>query len=267
MTLFDNGQFLKSFTASLNFSRFINQTKGAALQKSSYVYPKFQSSRTEKAMQISGVYVLCDWTNLLCVEFLFQPCIWRVELLQDHPLHHDLLNFFLGCLTVQLMEINLILFIVAAIFCYCFGILRSKDSNSEIGTVPMEDQATIELDTADGGEREAEDNIGQQQVPLLRMVGDGYNWKKYEDKVGKGNENQVSYYKCTHPNCYVKKKVGRTLEGKIVEINYQGTHTHHKLMNNMKRNSSSEYLYSVVTSESVTSDLPDQSLDQYPNEI
>jgi len=88
MTLFDNGQFLKSFTASLNFSRFINQTKGAALQKSSYVYPKFQSSRTEKAMQISGVYVLCDWTNLLCVEFLFQPCIWRVELLQDHPLHH-----------------------------------------------------------------------------------------------------------------------------------------------------------------------------------
>jgi len=180
----------------------------------------------------------------------------------------DLLNFFLGCLTVQLMEINLMLFIVAAILCYCFMILRSKESESEIGTVPMEDHVTIELGTADGGEREADDNngFGYQQIPLLRMEGDGYNWKKYEDKVGKGNENRVSYYRCTHPNCYAKKKVDRTIDGKIVEIHYQGNHAHPKPLNNMKRNSSSEYLYSLLTSESDTTDLPDQSFASQSNE-
>lgn len=247
--------FMKKWRRSRRFSLKVHVGVLVLLLTSlySFVSDKVVNGKPNGLSLIScGAFCLMS----LCLSRLINPAFGA-----------DLLNFFLGCLTVQLMEINLILFIVAAIFCYCFGILRSKDSNSEIGTVPMEDQATIELDTADGGEREAEDNIGQQQVPLLRMVGDGYNWKKYEDKVGKGNENQVSYYKCTHPNCYVKKKVGRTLEGKIVEINYQGTHTHHKLMNNMKRNSSSEYLYSVVTSESVTSDLPDQSLDQYPNEI
>jgi len=192
----------------------------------------------------------------------------------------DLLNFFLGCLTVQLMEINLMLFIVAAIFCYCFMILRSKDSQSQIGTVPVEDHITIELDTADINRNDYQSNdrnIGLQQIPLLRMVGDdGYNWRKYEDKVEKGNENQVSYYKCTYPNCYVKKKVERTIEGEIVEMHYQGTHVHWKRPNNMKRHSSSGYLYSLVPSDSVTTDLPDQSLDydvqlwrthQYPNEI
>ncbi|ESW14084.1 hypothetical protein PHAVU_008G251800 [Phaseolus vulgaris] len=188
----------------------------------------------------------------------------------------DLLNFFLGSLTVQLMEINLMLFIVAAILCYCFMILRSKESESEIGTVPMEDHVTIELGTAYGGERGADD----QQIPLLRMVGEGYNWKKCEDKTGKGNENQVSYYKCTHPNCYVNKKVVRTIDGKIVEIHYQGNHAHCKRLNNMKRNSSSEYLYSLLTSDSVTTESfasqSNQQLDydvhfrrthQYPHEI
>ncbi|QHO27825.1 hypothetical protein DS421_7g211350 [Arachis hypogaea] len=40
----------------------------------------------------------------------------------------ELLNFFLGCLTIQLTKINLMLSIVAAIFCY------SHDSPFQIGT-------------------------------------------------------------------------------------------------------------------------------------
>lgn len=166
---------------------------------------------------------------------------------------------------------------------------RSKlDSQSQIGTVEVEDHVNIEIDAEDG-KREFDDNRSDfqanhshQQVPLLRMVGDGYNWRKYEDKVVKGSANQLSYYKCTQPTCYVKKKVERTIEGEIVDIHYQGTHTHCERMHNMKRNSSSEYLYSVLPSEPVT--FPDQSfasqgngeLDyhvqqqrtpQYPNEI
>ncbi|KAJ1688670.1 hypothetical protein LUZ63_012825 [Rhynchospora breviuscula] len=57
---------------------------------------------------------------------------------------------------------------------------------------------------------------------------DGYNWRKYGQKQVKGSEFPRSYYKCTHPNCPVKKKVERTLDGQIAEIVYKGEHNHPK---------------------------------------
>lgn len=57
---------------------------------------------------------------------------------------------------------------------------------------------------------------------------DGYNWRKYGQKQVKGSEFPRSYYKCTHPNCQVKKKVERSHEGEITEIIYKGAHSHPK---------------------------------------
>ncbi|CAD5329121.1 unnamed protein product [Arabidopsis thaliana] len=57
---------------------------------------------------------------------------------------------------------------------------------------------------------------------------DGYNWRKYGQKLVKGSEYPRSYYKCTHPNCEVKKKVERSREGHIIEIIYTGDHIHSK---------------------------------------
>ncbi|KAI3992283.1 hypothetical protein MKX01_030004 [Papaver californicum] len=57
---------------------------------------------------------------------------------------------------------------------------------------------------------------------------DGYNWRKYGQKQVKGSEYPRSYYKCTHPNCPVKKKVERSFDGKIAEIVYKGEHNHVK---------------------------------------
>lgn len=57
---------------------------------------------------------------------------------------------------------------------------------------------------------------------------DGYNWRKYGQKQVKGSEYPRSYYKCTHPNCPVKKKVERSLDGQIAEIVYKGEHNHLK---------------------------------------
>lgn len=57
---------------------------------------------------------------------------------------------------------------------------------------------------------------------------DGYNWRKYGQKQVKGSEYPRSYYKCTHPNCPVKKKVERSLNGQIAEIVYKGEHNHSK---------------------------------------
>ncbi|XP_068326920.1 probable WRKY transcription factor 3 [Pyrus communis] len=57
---------------------------------------------------------------------------------------------------------------------------------------------------------------------------DGYNWRKYGQKQVKGSEFPRSYYKCTHPNCPVKKKVERSVDGQITEIIYKGEHNHER---------------------------------------
>lgn len=55
---------------------------------------------------------------------------------------------------------------------------------------------------------------------------DGYNWRKYGQKLVKGSEFPRSYYKCTHLNCPVKKKIERSPDGQITEIIYKGQHNH-----------------------------------------
>lgn len=57
---------------------------------------------------------------------------------------------------------------------------------------------------------------------------DGYNWRKYGQKQVKGSKYPRSYYRCTHPNCPVKKKVERSFDGQIAEIVYKGEHSHAK---------------------------------------
>lgn len=57
---------------------------------------------------------------------------------------------------------------------------------------------------------------------------DGYTWRKYSQKTVKGSEFPRSYYKCTHQNCLVKKKVERSPDGQITEIFYKGEHNHYK---------------------------------------
>ncbi|KAK7374377.1 hypothetical protein VNO80_07807 [Phaseolus coccineus] len=63
---------------------------------------------------------------------------------------------------------------------------------------------------------------------MVRTSEDGYNWRKYGQKQVKGSEYPRSYYKCTQPNCQVKKKVERSHDGQITEIIYKGNHNHVK---------------------------------------
>lgn len=77
---------------------------------------------------------------------------------------------------------------------------------------------------------------------------DGYNWRKYGQKQVKGSEYPRSYYKCTHPNCPVKKKVERSFDGQIAEIVYKGEHNHAKPQP-PKRNSSGTQGAAAVTGQ------------------
>lgn len=57
---------------------------------------------------------------------------------------------------------------------------------------------------------------------------DGYNWRKYGQKYVKGSEYPRSYYKCTHPNCEMKRQIERCHDGQIAGIIYKGHHDHPK---------------------------------------
>ncbi|KHN29552.1 probable WRKY transcription factor 33 [Glycine soja] len=78
-----------------------------------------------------------------------------------------------------------------------------------------------------------------QSVREQKRTEDGFNWRKYGQKQVKGSENPRSYYKCTHPNCSVKKKVEKSLDGHITEIVYKGQHSHPKPQSTRRTNSQS----------------------------
>ncbi|URD75698.1 WRKY transcription factor [Musa troglodytarum] len=63
---------------------------------------------------------------------------------------------------------------------------------------------------------------------LEKSSEDGYNWRKYGQKHVKGSEYPRSYYKCTHPNCEMKKQIERSHDGQITGIIYIGKHDHPK---------------------------------------
>ncbi|XP_058209650.1 probable WRKY transcription factor 20 [Rhododendron vialii] len=80
------------------------------------------------------------------------------------------------------------------------------------------------------GEQASQSNHKDTGAPVTadRSSDDGYNWRKYGQKLVKGCEFPRSYYKCTHPNCEVKKIFERSFDGQIKEIVYKGTHDHPK---------------------------------------
>ncbi|CAH8356281.1 unnamed protein product [Eruca vesicaria subsp. sativa] len=60
------------------------------------------------------------------------------------------------------------------------------------------------------------------------VVKDGYQWRKYGQKVTRDNPSPRAYFKCAcAPSCCVKKKVQRSVEDQSVLVaTYEGEHNH-----------------------------------------
>ncbi|XP_062219801.1 probable WRKY transcription factor 57 [Phragmites australis] len=59
------------------------------------------------------------------------------------------------------------------------------------------------------------------------VLDDGYKWRKYGQKVVKNSVHPRSYFRCTHSNCRVKKRVERlSTDCRMVITTYEGRHTH-----------------------------------------
>ncbi|XP_076940229.1 putative WRKY transcription factor 40 [Bidens hawaiensis] len=64
------------------------------------------------------------------------------------------------------------------------------------------------------------------------VVKDGYQWRKYGQKVTRDNPSPRAYYKCSFaPTCPVKKKVQRSMDDDgVVVVTYEGEHNHRSTM-------------------------------------
>ncbi|WOK95849.1 WRKY transcription factor WRKY24 [Canna indica] len=81
--------------------------------------------------------------------------------------------------------------------------------------------------SATGNKMVRESRVVVQTPSDVDILDDGYRWRKYGQKVVKGNPNPRSYYKCTTQNCPVRKHVERaSSDPRSVITTYEGKHNH-----------------------------------------
>ncbi|XP_062231120.1 probable WRKY transcription factor 26 [Phragmites australis] len=78
-----------------------------------------------------------------------------------------------------------------------------------------------------GGKPVREPRLVVQTLSDVDILDDGFRWRKYGQKVVKGNPNPRSYYKCTTVGCPVRKHVERASQDqRSVITTYEGKHNH-----------------------------------------
>ncbi|CAL1368649.1 unnamed protein product [Linum trigynum] len=81
--------------------------------------------------------------------------------------------------------------------------------------------------TGTGSKTVREPRVVVQTTSDIDILDDGYRWRKYGQKVVKGNPNPRSYYKCTYSGCPVRKHVERASHDlRSVITTYEGKHNH-----------------------------------------
>ncbi|KAK8959794.1 putative WRKY transcription factor 33 [Platanthera guangdongensis] len=81
--------------------------------------------------------------------------------------------------------------------------------------------------SAAGNKTVREPRVVVQTTSDIDILDDGFRWRKYGQKVVKGNPNPRSYYKCTTVGCPVRKHIERASHDlRAVITTYEGKHNH-----------------------------------------
>uniref|UniRef100_A0A0A9G7H5 WRKY domain-containing protein n=1 Tax=Arundo donax TaxID=35708 RepID=A0A0A9G7H5_ARUDO len=116
---------------------------------------------------------------------------------------------------------------------------RGEGDEQSSGSRDSEEEGNDEVRAGTGNGDASHANANRRYVPTpaqriivqttseVDLLDDGYRWRKYGQKVVKGNPHPRSYYKCTFQGCDVKKHIERSSQDpKAVITTYEGKHSH-----------------------------------------
>nr|AZQ19223.1 WRKY DNA-binding protein 32 [Populus tomentosa] len=100
------------------------------------------------------------------------------------------------------------------------------------------------------------------------ISGDGYRWRKYGQKMVKGNPHPRNYYRCTSAGCPVRKHIETAVDNtNAVIITYKGVHDHDKPVPKKRHGPPSAPLPPPAAAAASLSNLPIKKTDTLQNQV